>query len=176
MNTFNIDLIADAQGEPRILDVVLAERLGMRALRNIRPLIAANREELEGHGEVCTRRVQTQAVGGRPGRAYLLNEGQALVICALSRTPSAAKVRKALIDVFMAFRRGELTEKPVLVREHRRALPSRTRQDDGREALEDRLTSFFAAYRDQPEALASWAAENIFALRAITTDLAGIGF
>lgn len=39
---------------------------------------------------------------------YHLNEGQALVICALSRTAQAATIRRALIEVFMAWRRGQL--------------------------------------------------------------------
>ncbi|WP_085090269.1 hypothetical protein [Azospirillum oryzae] len=40
---------------------------------------------------------------------YWLNEGQVLVICMLSRTPQAAQVRKEVIEVFMAYRRGLLT-------------------------------------------------------------------
>ncbi|WP_454016984.1 hypothetical protein [Azospirillum sp. Marseille-Q6669] len=44
----------------------------------------------------------------RPGKAYYLNEGQALVICALSRTPQAALVRRQIIEVFLAYRRGVL--------------------------------------------------------------------
>jgi hypothetical protein len=61
------------------------------------------------------------AKGGRPGKAYYLNEGQALVICALSRTPKAVEVRKLIIDVFMAWRQG----KSVHVQEHYRSAPQR---------------------------------------------------
>lgn len=39
---------------------------------------------------------------------YYLNEGQTLVLCALSRAPAAAAVRRTLIEVFMAWRRGAI--------------------------------------------------------------------
>jgi len=164
-------------GEPRIEDLRLAELLGFDRPRVVRELIARNLPELQSFGGLPCRTANPGPRGGRPSAAYHLNEGQALVICALSRTPAAAKVRRALIEVFTAWRRGELPEKPVIVKEHRRSLPSRNRSaSDDREALEDRLTVFFTAYRDQPEALASWAVHNIFAMRAIVTDMAGIGF
>lgn len=122
------DQLHDQDGEPRVLDLTLAERLGMNDLHDVRRLIERNRIELETYGEVrgavcqtnrgqiSTREVETRISGtlpekkrrGRPGKAYHLNEGQALVICALSRTPQAAAVRRQIIDVFMAYRRGVL--------------------------------------------------------------------
>lgn len=107
--------------EPRVLDVDLAEWLGLERLTNIRTVIVANLEEIEMHGSLHVANANPGKQGGRPGKAYYLNEGQALVICALSRTPKAAEVRKALIDVFMAYRTGKL----VHVREHRRSPPRR---------------------------------------------------
>lgn len=97
------------QGEPRILDLTLAARLGMADPHKIRELISANASELRQHGEVSAHRAETTARGGRPGTAYYLNEPQALLVCMFSRTPKAAIVRKALIEVFMAYRRGEVS-------------------------------------------------------------------
>lgn len=62
---------------------------------------------------------------GRPGKAYYLNEPQALVICALSRTAKAAQVRKALIDVFMAVRRGDVVTVRNIRAASRRAMSRR---------------------------------------------------
>jgi hypothetical protein len=95
--------------EPRILDLTLAARLGMVKPHKIRELIAANIAELVQHGEVSSRREETSPRGGRPGTNYYLNEAQALLVCMFSRTPKAAIVRKALIEVFMAYRRGEVS-------------------------------------------------------------------
>ena len=102
------DQLNDQDGEPRVSDVILAERLGFAQPRDIRKLIERNRAELETYGEVCATVAQTTEKGGRPGKAYYLNEGQALVICALSRTPQAALVRRQIIEVFLAYRRGKL--------------------------------------------------------------------
>ncbi|PWR24949.1 hypothetical protein [Zavarzinia aquatilis] len=102
------DINASINHEPRILDTVLAQRLGMSRLRAIKELIERNLTELQSYGEVCRMARQTSAQGGRPGVEYWLTEGQALLICALSRTPVAAQVRRALIEVFMAFRRRQI--------------------------------------------------------------------
>ncbi|AWJ82708.1 hypothetical protein TSH58p_03750 [Azospirillum sp. TSH58] len=104
------DQLNDQDGEPRVSDVILAERLGFGQPRDIRKLIERNRAELETYGEICATVAQnTDPMGrGRPGKAYYLNEGQALVICALSRTPQAALVRRQIIEVFLAYRRGVL--------------------------------------------------------------------
>ncbi|AWJ82666.1 hypothetical protein TSH58p_17675 [Azospirillum sp. TSH58] len=119
------DQLNDQDGEPRVSDLVLAERLGFDKPHNIRKLIERNRAELETYGalveatgvfstvektsgEVSDRQSETPNRGGRPGKAYYLNEGQALVICALSRTPQAALVRRQIIEVFLAYRRGKL--------------------------------------------------------------------
>ncbi|TWA79129.1 hypothetical protein FBZ85_105437 [Azospirillum brasilense] len=119
------DQLNDQDGEPRVLDLTIAERLGMADRHKIRSLIVKNRAELESYGplvevdgvsarqaetygEVRDTVSQTSDKGGRPGKAYYLNEGQALVICALSRTPQAALVRRQIIEVFLAYRRGVL--------------------------------------------------------------------
>lgn len=104
-----VDLV-DIDREPRIPDLTLAGRLGYEKPHSVRKLIERNRDELAAHGLVVTRPSSFFHDGeksrrtGRPGTAYLLNEGQALVVCALSRTPIAAKVRQDIIAVYMAHR------------------------------------------------------------------------
>lgn len=121
------DLNTNIDDEPRILDLTLATNLGMAAPRNIRGKIVANYNEISMHGMVCTETVQTTSKGGRPTVAYYLNEPQALLICMWSNTDKAVAVRKALIDVFMEYRRGKF-EKPVSVRAHDRR--TSTKVDD----------------------------------------------
>ena len=98
---------------PRVLDTDLATALGMGAPRNIRPdLIRPNKAELEGLGvlqEVSAKSSDPRG-RGRPAKAYYLNEEQALLVCVLSRTEAAKLVRAELIQVFMAYRRGELVQ------------------------------------------------------------------
>ena len=113
------DLNTELGDEPRVLDAMIAERLGMAQPRNIRVKIKENFPELSTYGEVCTKTVQTSERGGRPGKAYYLNEPQAILICMWANTSAAAAVRKMLIDVFMEYRRGK-SSKPVDVVAHSR--------------------------------------------------------
>lgn len=111
--------------EPRILDLSLAGRLGFVQPRDIRKIIERNKAELEGygnlwHGATNSKEVRKQRLAriprhrgavsrrGPAGREYHLNEGQALLICALARTSMAARIRRELITVFMEYRRGTL--------------------------------------------------------------------
>ncbi|KAF0112172.1 MAG: hypothetical protein FD149_2472 [Rhodospirillaceae bacterium] len=87
--------------EPRVRDLTLAERLGFTNPVTIRKLIERNRTELETHGVISTVEITSSSKGGRPGKEYWLNEGQALVLCALSRTEQAAAVRHAMITICM---------------------------------------------------------------------------
>lgn len=105
------DLKSFANDEPRIRDLRVAERLGMARTTNIRRTIEANRVELEGFGPLHSASAMVRIGSGaeRASMEYWLNEGQVLVICMLSRTPQAAQVRKEVIEVFMAYRRGLLT-------------------------------------------------------------------
>jgi hypothetical protein len=92
-------------GEPRILDLDIAERLGFDRPSNIRNLIDRNLGELRRYG-VCFTMKQTPSGGGRPGSAYWLNEPQALLICIKSDTLRSEDVRQEVIEAFIAYRRG----------------------------------------------------------------------
>jgi hypothetical protein len=100
------DLNTTVNHEPRVLDTLVAERLGFERPRAMRQLIDRNKVEFETYGSLATRRGKSR---GQEFTEYFLNEPQALLACALSRTPKAAQVRKALIEVFMAYRSGRLT-------------------------------------------------------------------
>lgn len=153
--------IEPIEGEPRIADIHLARALGYSQPTDIRELITRNLFELHAFGILPCRTAKI-ASRGRPPTAYYLNEGQALTLCALSRTPAAARIRHALISVFMEWRR----EKPVNVREHNRAAPTRIpRSIDPTASLRADMESFFRAYASQPDVLADWAVENIVSLR-----------
>lgn len=102
------DLNVDIDSEPRVLDVVLGERLGMSQPLDVRRTIRSNERELRLYGGLPHRRANPGNRGGRPGTAYYLNEPQALLICMFSNTAKAAEVRKMLIDVFMEYRCGKL--------------------------------------------------------------------
>lgn len=92
--------------EPRVLDERLSELLGFDRARAIRQIIRRNAEELLSHGALATRSVVHEGAG-RPTKAYYLNEAQTILICMFSRTKAAAEVRTQIVQVFMAWRRGE---------------------------------------------------------------------
>lgn len=102
--------------EPRIHDLKLAEALGYEKVHNIRQLIERNLRELEGHGGIfCAAQKNdpdTPRGRGRPGMEYWLNEPQALLVTMFARTERAAAVRREIIDVFIAWRRGLLPPTP----------------------------------------------------------------
>lgn len=104
------DLTTDFDGEPRIRDILIGERLGYDRPRDIRKNIEKNLAELESYG-MCAklaRVVERENRGTIEVQEYWPNEAQCLLICMFARTDAAAEVRKALIDVFMAWRRGQL--------------------------------------------------------------------
>jgi hypothetical protein len=112
-------------GEPRVLDLTLAERLQFARPRSIRRLIERNTAELESYGPIATRR---SAYHKELFDEFWLNEGQALLVCLLSRTDKAAEVRHALIQVFTAWRRGQLVpsgQPGDLTRTQRKAIASK---------------------------------------------------
>lgn len=164
------DLIV-LEGEPRLQDLMLAERLGMTDTHSVRKMIRTNRPELEGYGSVSERKSETGPKGGRPSTAYYLNEGQALTVCALSRTPTAAMVRRGLITVFIEFRnrKVEVIRGPATVIQLRPPVTIVPEPVDRRESW----LSFFKAYRDHPEALADWAESQALAMEQLLSAFTG---
>ncbi len=109
MNSITITDIDQSHDEPRIRDMRLAEALGFDRASNVRNLIKRNLAEIEAHGPLLQIEAMVSIGSGakRPVPECWLNEPQALLICMFSRTPASAQVRRELIRVFMAYRRGE---------------------------------------------------------------------
>ena len=94
-------------GEPRLYDVRLGHVLGQLDPRELRQKIKRNLPEFCLHGEVVGTTCATAAQIKR-GRLeewqYYLNEGQALLLCALARTSQSPAVRHQLIRLFADWR------------------------------------------------------------------------
>ncbi|MCW1844138.1 hypothetical protein [Prosthecomicrobium hirschii] len=124
------DINATINHEPRVMDLRLAEALGMARPTNIRQAIEANREELQGFGNLHESRANSEkrSRGRPPAAAYWLTEPQALLLCMFSRTDRAAEVRRMLIEVFMEFRRSGARRGNVIeVKGYERRRPAATK-------------------------------------------------
>ncbi len=102
--------LVETHGEPTVRDVDLGARLGMKRPTNIRRVIERNKAEIEAYGQLHSARavVERDKRGGMEVTEYHLTEEQALCVCQLSRAPKAPDVRRMLIEVFTAYRRGHL--------------------------------------------------------------------
>lgn len=101
--------IADVNGEPRVKDVDIAERLGFDRPHKIREIIERNRPEFESLGALVEGPASTHgATRPAAGCVFWLSEEQALLVAVLSRAPAAPAVRSMLIKVFVAWRRGAM--------------------------------------------------------------------
>lgn len=94
-------------GEHRIQDLQLAERLGFSQPRDIRKLIGRNLEKLN-QISICATMAQIHEGAGRPTKAYYLNEKQSIFICMKADTVNAFEVQLEIIDVYAAYRHGNL--------------------------------------------------------------------
>jgi len=99
LTTADLDISSDV--EPRILDLRLAEALGFKKPRDIRPLIERHREALERFGGIC-RAVRQNQGRGRPATEYRLNKRQALYLCTKSDTDRATDITIQIVEVFDA--------------------------------------------------------------------------
>ncbi|MHA7062672.1 hypothetical protein [Azospirillum argentinense] len=95
--------------EPRILNTQLAEALGYVVPAQVLRLIASHDGAWQELGLLVTA---TGKTGRCPATAYCLNEEQALLVSSPSRTERAKEVRAMLIQVFVAYRRGQLIQAP----------------------------------------------------------------
>lgn len=152
-------------GEPRVLDLELAERLGFERPRNIRQLIERNLEELERYGRCCTVQRRPEE-GGHEVTEYWPNEQQALLVCIMSKTPRAADVRQEIIQVFTAYRHGRiipnvptLAEIGSMFEEKLEPVHERmTRIEDNVVYLGNRMDSWAPRHNFNKETIAQWLA------------------
>lgn len=114
MGVLAISDLRPVDGEPRVHDLRLAAELGFTRPSSVRVLIRRNAAELAAHGLVHQIAAPIRSGKGRVQIAneYWLNEPQALLVCMFARTERAAEVRRQVIGVFMAWRRGELQAQP----------------------------------------------------------------
>lgn len=97
-------------GEPRISDVELAERLGYPNAREFRRLISRHSSTLRQFGVLGTVPTRNE-LGGHRVNTYLLSEQQAIFIVAKSDMPIATEITVAIVKAFVAFRRGTINQK-----------------------------------------------------------------
>ena len=101
-------------GDARISCRRLQEVLGYSTVRHIHDLIRSHRDELEDFGGVFAHESKNPSPkGGRPITSYYLNEHQATAVCLWAETPKARAARKLMVEVFTAWRKGQLPEMPA---------------------------------------------------------------
>lgn len=99
-------------GETRVLDLVLAVRLGFGEPRMVRKLIKRHAATLDGmEGGLFQRVTNPNPKGGRPGTAFFLSEAQTYFILAKSGTERSNIELAYVAEVFTQFRRGNLVAK-----------------------------------------------------------------
>lgn len=121
------------EGDARVSCRRLAEVLGYAKIGNLHHLIQARWEELEDFGGIFLI-VQKKSGRGRPTNTYLLNEHQATALCLWAETPKARGARRLIVEVFTAWRRGEMLPPP----------PARAPGEDRIEALSRRSEALSA--------------------------------
>ena len=104
-------------GEPRVHDLHLAERLGFDRPRDIRKIIKRNEVKLLNFGGCAT---VARVVEGNETTEFYLNQRQAIFICMKSETERAFDVQVEIVRVFDAYLNGDL--KPALPQSHAEAL------------------------------------------------------
>lgn len=114
--TLTHDDLTMIEGEARVSCRQLAEALGFSRRDPFVRLVKSKLDELEDFGEVFHFEVENpSAQGGRPLKTYYLNEHQAVALCMWAQTERARVARMQIVDVFVAWRRGDLTERDAAV-------------------------------------------------------------
>lgn len=116
--TSNTLTLTPINGEPRVHDLQLAERLGFDEPRAIRKLIKRNEAKLLSFGTRST--VSRVTITGQPSEEFYLNQRQAIFICMKSETDRAFDVQVEIVRVFDAYLTGDL--KPAMPQSYAEAL------------------------------------------------------
>ncbi|MCP5197561.1 MAG: hypothetical protein H6974_12390 [Gammaproteobacteria bacterium] len=99
-------------GEPRIHDLLLAERLGFSQTLDIRKIIKRHEAKLLKFGVLATVAKTSGDQGGRPTTEFYLNQKQAIFICMKSETEKALDVQVEIVHVFDAYLNGRSNPEP----------------------------------------------------------------
>ena len=102
--------VAEMNGEPTVRDTELAEKLGYSRPRDIRKIIERmiNADTFGGATPCRTPEI----IAGNMTEVFYLNQKQALKVISKSETKIADAIMDEVIDVFLAYRKGQL--QPVL--------------------------------------------------------------
>lgn len=102
--------LTPVDGEPRIFDLTLAERLGFERPRDIRKLITRNQAKLQrfGHCATVARCIEIGQGAKREVAEYYLNQKQSIWVCMKSETELAFDVQAEIVRVFDAYLNGNL--------------------------------------------------------------------
>jgi Phage antirepressor protein KilAC domain len=95
--------IRDVEGEPRILDTDLAERLGFAKPVKIRDLIKRHKKALEAMGTLPT---VGRVINGGAATEFYLNRQQSLFITMKSETATATEITVEVVRKFDEYERG----------------------------------------------------------------------
>lgn len=98
-------VLTPINGEPRVQDLHLAERLGFERPRDIRKIIKRNEAKLLTFGGCAT---VARVVEGNQVAEFYLNQKQAIFICMKSETDRAFDVQAEIVRVFDAYLNGDL--------------------------------------------------------------------
>lgn len=132
-----IEDIRPVSGEARIADLRLGEVLGYGNPKKVRTVIRRHADELLSHGFLTQSESKIAGGGrGRPERAFMLNEAQAVLVAMFSRTNQAAEARRQIVTVFLSYRAGKLV--PAQSAPKRKHRPAAER-DVAWEAMETRI-------------------------------------
>jgi hypothetical protein len=120
-------VLTPIEGEPRVHDLDLAERLGFDQPRDIRKLIKRNEAKLLKFG-VCATVARCIEIGNgakREVEEFYLNKKQSIFICMKSETEKAFDVQEDIIHVYDAYLTGDfqLTNPAFRPEKTRKALP-----------------------------------------------------
>lgn len=123
VNDWSLMPPVEGDDEPRVRDLDLGERLGYANPRKVRELIKRLIEsgEIAGvHVRPTVGRTSMPRGGSRAVEVdeFWLTEREALLVCSASDAPNAGVVRAALVDLFIAWRRGRLQPSAAMSLDH----------------------------------------------------------
>jgi len=109
--------LTPVNGEPRVHDLSLAERLGFSQSLDIRKLIKRNQAKLLKFGVLATVAKTSNNQGGRPTDEFYLNKKQSIFIAMKSETDKAFEVQEDIIRVYEAYMSGNVSASLPMVRD-----------------------------------------------------------
>lgn len=99
------------EGDALLADTHIQQALGYGRVNDLHRIIKKHQVELEGYGRMLCR--TGKASSGQTRLTYYLNEPQATLVCMFSRTERAAQARRLIVEVFTAWRKGQLDQMPA---------------------------------------------------------------